>query len=78
MFVDDPAKKPGWSGPVKLIAVSAVLMLVGFGLCSAGGINLEESDTHPIVVGVGAVAFWGGLAAFFVGVVWWLIALVSG
>jgi len=71
-------KKARWHAPVKLIAISAVLVLLGCGLCSAGGLNLEGSDTHPIVVGIGTVAFWGGVLGFGVGVLWWLVAIVFG
>jgi hypothetical protein len=78
LSIEEPTKKPRWHAPVRLIAVSAVLMLVGCGLCSAGGFSLEGTDTHPVVVGFGAVAFWSGLAGFFAGVLWWLVALVSG
>lgn len=78
MSIDELKKKPRWRTPVRLIAVSAVLMLVGCGLCGAGGFSLEGSDTHPVVVGIGTVAFWGGVLGFGVGVLWWVIALVSG
>jgi hypothetical protein len=75
---DEPKKKARWLAPVKLIAVSAVLILLGCGLCSVGGLSLEGSDTHPIVVGIGTIAFWGGVLGFGVGVLWWLVAIVSG
>jgi hypothetical protein len=66
-----------WRAPVKLIAASAVSILLGIGLCSAGGFNLEGSDAHPAVVVMGAIAFWGGVLGFVIGVLWWLMALVS-
>jgi hypothetical protein len=78
MSIDEPKKKPGWHAPVKLIAVSAVLILLGFGLCDAGGLRLEEPSIHPVVVGFGTIAFWGGVLAFLVGVLWWLVAIASG
>jgi hypothetical protein len=76
--IEEPKKKARWRVPVIVIAVSAVLMVLGVGLCDAGGLRIEGSDTYPVVVGIGAVAFWGGVMGFGVGVIWWLVALVSG
>jgi hypothetical protein len=70
-------KKKRWHAPVKLIAISAVSILLGCGLCSVGGFNIEHDSTYPVVVGFGTAAFWGGVLGFFVGVLWWLIAIVA-
>jgi hypothetical protein len=76
--VDGPKKKAKWRAPVMVIAASAAMMLLGCGLCSAGGLSLEGSDTYPVVVSIGTVAFWAGVLGFVVGVLWWLVAIVSG
>jgi hypothetical protein len=78
MSIDEPKKKARWRAPVIVMAVSAVLMVLGCGLCSAGGLRIEGDNVHPIVVSFGTVAFWGGVLGFGVGVIWWLVALVSG
>ncbi len=78
MSIEEPKKKARWHAPVKLIAISAVSILLGCGLCSAGGLRLEGDNIHPVVVGIGTVAFWGGLLGFGVGVLWWLVAIIAG
>jgi hypothetical protein len=74
---EEPKKKARWHAPVKLIAISAVSILLGCGLCSVGGLRLEGDSIHPVVVGIGTAAFWGGILGLGVGVLWWLIALIS-
>jgi hypothetical protein len=73
----EPRQKSRFKTPGILIAVSAALILLGIGLCSAGGINFEHDSTHPFIVGTGTAAFWGGIFGFVVGVLWWLAALVG-
>ena len=78
MSPDEPKKKSRFKAPGILIASSAASMLTGCGLCSAGGFNFEGDSTHPVVVTIGTVAFWGGLLALGVGCIWFLVAIVSG
>ena len=75
---EEPQKKTGWLTPGKLIAITAAMILLGIGLCSLGGFNLEGSDTHPFLVGLGTASFWIGLIAFFVGLFWGLVTLITG
>jgi hypothetical protein len=75
--IPQPGPKSRLKAPTILIAISVVLIILGFGLCSAGGLRLEEDSIHPVVVGIGTAAFWGGALGFFVGVLWWLIAIVA-
>ena len=71
----EPKKKTRWHAPVKLIAISAVSILLGCGLCSAGGFNLEGSNT--VTTNFGMAFFWFGALAFLVGVLWWLVAIIA-
>lgn len=73
---EEPIKKSGWRTPAKVIAVSAVMMLLGFGLCTAGGFNLEGSNT--VTTNFGVVLFLLGVLGFAIGFFWWLIAIASG
>jgi len=70
MSLEEPKVK--WRAPVKLIAISAVLILLGFGLC-AGGFSLEGGNN--VAVKFGMAAFWGGVLAFCVGFCWWIMSL---
>jgi hypothetical protein len=76
MTIEEPAKKSRISTPAKLIAISAALILVGFGLCALGGINLEGPSSAT--TSIGTVAFLSGVGGFLVGVLWWLVAVISG
>ncbi len=67
--------KSGMSAPAKVITMSVVAILLGFGLCSVGG-GWFESDAS-LRITIGAFAFWGGVVGFGVGVFWWLFKIVS-
>jgi hypothetical protein len=75
--VPEPKKKSRFKAPAILIASSAASMLIGCGLCGVGGFNLEGDNKYPIVVGIGTLAFWGGLLALGVGIIWFLVAIVA-
>jgi len=77
MSIEEPKKKARWHAPVKLIAISAVSILLGCGLCSAGGMRFDQDSVHPVIVNIGVVAFWGGLLGLGVGVLWWLVAIIA-
>ncbi len=72
MTIEQPAKKSRLSAPIKLIAASAVSVVLGIGLCSVGGFNLEGSNTLTTQFGI--VAFFGGLLGLGVGIVWLFVA----
>ena len=61
--------------PAKVVAVSAALILVGIGLCSGGGFSLEGTST--MAAQIGTFAFFAGVLGFVVGVLWWLIHVIS-
>ena len=77
MSIEEPKKKARWHAPVKLIAISAVSILLGCGLCSAGGMRFDQDSVHPVIVNIGIVAFWGGILGLGVGVLWWLVAIIA-
>jgi hypothetical protein len=74
--MDEHDKKSGFSAPAKLVAISAALVLLGFGLCSGGGFSLEGTST--ITAQIGTLAFFGGLLGFVAGVIWWFIYKILG
>ena len=76
--VPQPKPKSRFKVPGILIAISAALALLGCGLCSAGGMRFDQDSVYPVVVDIGAIAFWGGILGFGVGVLWWLVALIAG
>ena len=63
------------STPAKVVAISVGLILLGIGLCSGGGFSLE--GTSSVAAQIGTSAFFAGVAGFVVGVLWWLIHIVS-
>jgi hypothetical protein len=75
MLPEEPRKKSKISTPAKVVAISAVLILLGLGLCSGGGFSLE--GTSSIAAQIGIIAFFGGVLGFVVGVLWWFIHVVS-
>jgi hypothetical protein len=74
-LLEEPKKKSRLSTPAKVTAISVVSMLLGIGLCSGGGFSLEGTST--IAAQIGILAFLGGVVGFVVGVLWWLISVVS-
>jgi len=75
--IPQPEPKSRLKAPAKLIAISVASILLGIGLCSVGGLNFEGDNAHPAIVAIGALAFWGGVVSFGIGVFWGLISLVS-
>jgi hypothetical protein len=75
MPAEEPKKKSGISTPAKVVAISAALILLGLGLCSGGGFSLE--GTSSTAAQIGTLAFLAGVAGFVVGVLWWLIYIIS-
>jgi hypothetical protein len=74
--MEEPKKKSRFSAPAKLIAVAAASIVLGIGLCSAGGFNFEGASSTT--ANIGTFAFFGGLLALAIGVLWWFIALIAG
>ena len=75
MLPEESKKKSGISTPAKVVAISAGLILLGLGLCSGGGFSLEGTST--IAAQIGIIAFLGGVLGLAVGVLWWLIHVIS-
>jgi hypothetical protein len=66
--------------PAKIMAGLAVCMLLGVGLCGAGGVTGGVTHSDKIVESLyvaGAVCFFGGLLLMFVFGIGWLIAAIG-
>jgi hypothetical protein len=65
-----------WSIGAKVVSGSAVCVLLGIGLCAAGG-GLMSQD-HVFVNTTGTLLFLGGLVGLLVGLVVWAIQGIAG
>lgn len=73
---DEIKPKSRLAAPAKLIGASALAVLLSIGLCSVGHFNLE-GESSPLA-NVGVFLFFAGIFGGFVGLVWLLIAAISG
>jgi hypothetical protein len=62
--------------PAKCLAGSVIFVLLGIGLCSAGHLNFE-GPSSPLA-NAGVVAFFGGLLAGAISLIWLIIAAIAG
>jgi uncharacterized membrane protein len=76
--VPQPGPKSRFKAPGILIAISAALALLGCGLCSAGGMRIDQDSVHPVIVDIGTIAFWLGILGFAGGVLWFLVEVIAG
>jgi hypothetical protein len=75
MPTPETQNKSRFKGPTILLAISAALVLLGGGLCTVGGFTLEGTNT--LTTNIGMATFWPGTAGLCIGVLWWLIALIT-
>jgi hypothetical protein len=68
-----PESSNGWAPPAILIVVSGVLLLVGFGLCGAGG-----GGGIGKYAGAGLICVVGSALGLLVGFIWLIVALIIG
>jgi hypothetical protein len=76
MSNQQPAKKSRLRAPGIFLAASAVSVLLGIGLCSGGGFNLE--GTNSAIGNVGVFAFFLGILGIVIGFLWLIIAAIAG
>jgi hypothetical protein len=54
--------------PAKLIAISAILAILGFGLC-ASGFSVGDNDSWRMTIG--SSGFYIGMLGITIGAIWW-------
>ena len=69
---EEPQRKSRSGLPAKAVAISALSVVIGFGLCSAGGGFMNA--TRPGLVETGMFVFWGGVLSLIVSLVWLFIS----
>ena len=73
---DEIKPKSRLKAPAIVLAASALTVLLSIGLCSAGNFNLE-GESSPLA-NVGVFLFFAAIFGGFVGVIWLIIAAISG
>jgi hypothetical protein len=68
-MTETPKSKPGTTRAAKVITISALSVVIGFGLCSVGFVN----SSGQVLFIIGALAFWGGLLCLALSLLWLFI-----